>query len=64
MMMMIRYRTLVMAMREFTEAEWLDLERELHAAEIDIENREEAVSKAYGMTNSSFSSVSLTEWNS
>ena len=45
--MMIRYRTLVMAMREFTENEWMELEKELHAAEITIENREDAVNKAY-----------------
>ena len=50
-LLIIRYRTLVMAMREFTEKEWSDLEEELHTAEITIENREEAVNKAYVMNN-------------
>lgn len=44
---MSSYRSLVFGCRDLTEAQWKELEQNLHEAEIRLDNREEAVEKRY-----------------
>ena len=41
-----RYRTLVMAYRQLTDNEWEDLAATMHAAEIQLKDRDDAVTAA------------------